>query len=247
MNNHYKKILIITDNVYIAVKCKEIFIDQKADFDFGISSFSSKNTFDNELSEDVFQIDLKNKSDIEKIVKNYDLIFSMHCKQFFPPSLVNNIKCINVHPGFNPYNRGWYPQVFSIIYDLPIGATIHEIDEKLDNGLIIDRVQVHKNTWDTSLDLYERVVKAEIELLKINLPKILEGKYPVVKPEFSGKTYLKKDFKKLLKIDLEEKNSYKHMINRLRALSHGDYNNCFYIDPDTGKKIFVKIELTPEK
>ncbi|WP_289021497.1 dTDP-4-amino-4,6-dideoxyglucose formyltransferase [uncultured Salegentibacter sp.] len=244
----YKNILIITDNLNLTISFEKLIAgtESERNFDFAISPFSDKNLFENDLVQEVKVYDLKKTSTISSIIEQYDLVFSMHCKQIFPSKLVQNVKCINIHPGYNPFNRGWYPQVFSIIHDLPIGATIHEIDEKLDNGPIIDRIQVDKNAWDTSLDLYERVVEAEIKLLKKNLPKILEGKYLTIKPEFSGKTYLKKDFKKLLEIDTSEKITSIGFINRLRALTHGDYKNSYFIDPETGKKIFVKIQLTPE-
>ena len=244
----YNNILIITDNLKLASNFQELLVhyETNREFQFAISPFSIKSLFENELTKEVKVLDLKKANIIESIIEKYDLVFSIHCKQIFPPKLVQNVKCINIHPGYNPYNRGWYPQVFSIIYDLPIGATIHEIDDKLDNGFIIDRVQVQKFAWDTSLDLYERVVLAEIELLKTNLPKILDGKYNTIVPEFSGRTYLKKDFKKLLEIDPTESSTSMDFINRLRALSHDDYKNAFFIDPDTGKKIYLKLELTPE-
>ena len=33
--------------------------------------------------------------------------------------------CINVHPAFLPYNRGTHPNVWSLIENTPIGATLH--------------------------------------------------------------------------------------------------------------------------
>ena len=47
---------------------------------------------------------------VSNITKNYNLVMSIHCKQLFPTELVNNVRCVNVHPGLNPYNRGWFPQ-----------------------------------------------------------------------------------------------------------------------------------------
>jgi methionyl-tRNA formyltransferase len=101
---------------------------QGQNFVFAISPFSNPEDF--EISTKVY--DLKKSNHIIEIIEKYQLVFSLHCKQIFPSELISNVKCINVHPGYNPLNRGWYPQVFSIIYDLPIGATIHEIDEVVD-------------------------------------------------------------------------------------------------------------------
>ena len=48
-------------------------------------------------------------------MRHYKVGISAHCKQIFPAKLVENVRCYNIHPGYNPYNRGWFPQVFSII------------------------------------------------------------------------------------------------------------------------------------
>ena len=36
-------------------------------------------------------------------------------------------------------------------------------------------------------------------------------------------------------------------INQLRALTHDDYKNAYFLDPETGKKVFVKIALQPDE
>jgi methionyl-tRNA formyltransferase len=78
------------------------------------------------------------------------------------------MRCINIHPGLNPYNRGWYPQVFAINNGLPHGATIHEMDDKIDHGDIIYQKSVDIKLSDTSKTLYERVLDTEIFLFKEN-------------------------------------------------------------------------------
>ena len=67
---------------------------------------------------------------------SYDLFLSLHSKQLFPDALVETRPCFNVHPGLNPHNRGWFPQVFSILNGLPCGVTIHNMDTQLDHGPI---------------------------------------------------------------------------------------------------------------
>ncbi len=240
----FKNVLVISDNAYL---CKEFFniVRNKklndTSFSLGISPFSKTSDFDTPM---IF--DLKIQSHIDKIKNDFDLILSIHCKQIFPSDLVNTVKCINVHPGYNPINRGWFPQVFAIINELPIGATIHEIDDALDHGAIIARSFVNKENHDTSLSLYNKIIKKELELLDSHLESIIENTYESSQPEIEGTLYLKKDFNDLLKLDLNEQTSIGDLINRLRALTHGDFNNAYYLDPDTGKKIFVGIKLKPE-
>ncbi len=171
----------------------------------------------------------------------------MHCKQLFPKEVVKNVRCINVHPGFNPYNRGWYPQVFSILNKFPAGATIHEIDEYLDHGNIIVQKEVKIFAWDTSFTLYARVLQTEIELLSDNLQKILDISYTTIKPIREGNLNLKKDFKNLQTFELDQLTTGRELIDKMRALTHDNYRNLYFRDSETGKKVYIKITLEPEE
>jgi|AVFP01.1.fsa_nt_gi methionyl-tRNA formyltransferase len=211
-------------------------------FEYAFSAFNCSLTQKFEGEDWISPLTIKNS--IEKLVSKYSIIFSLHSKQIFPPELVNQVRCYNVHPGYNPYNRGWYPQVFSIINGLPAGATIHEIDEELDHGRIICQKKVEIFTWDTSLSVYNRILDAEMELLSKWLEPILKGEYEPVKAE-EGNINLKSDFNELLELDLQRQDSLENHINLLRALTHGDYDNAYFID-NQGNKVFVRIQLTPE-
>ena len=234
------KVAVLSDNLYLTGRFKELLQTGKLlhQFTFFTKSISLVESFS-----DVTIIDLKKDW---KLLLAFDLIFSIHCKQIFPAQLVTERKCINIHPGLNPYNRGWFPQVFSIINKMPAGATIHEIDIELDHGKIIVQKEVEVNTWDTSLSIYNRVLEAELKLLDEYLDKIIEGDYFAVSPEFEGNINLKKDFNMLCEINLNDGGTYQELIDKLRALNHGEYKNAFFIDPKTGKKIYVRLDLSKE-
>jgi len=189
-------------------------------------------------------IDVNNET--EFIIRNFELVISVHCFQFFPKELINNVRCINIHPGFNPTNRGWYPQVFSIIDNLPIGATIHEMDHKLDHGPIIARKRVDKFIWDTSFSIYERVLLTEIELFSEFFDRIINNDYSLISPENEGNIFYKEDFIELCKIDLNQSGTFGQFYDRLRALSHTPYKNAYFIDKETGKKIFLRLDIEHE-
>lgn len=190
------------------------------------------------------QIDLKQAT--EEFFSQYDLFLSLHCKQLFPNALVHNHRCINVHPGFNPYNRGWYPQVFGILNRYPVGVTIHEIDEQLDHGPIIVRRQLPVHDWDTSLDIYTRIQRLEVELLREYLPVLLSGEYQTFCPDTEGNVNLEKDFKALCRLDLEQTVTWREAIDLLRATTFQGYRNAYFYDAD-GNKIFVEIRLEKEQ
>lgn len=185
------------------------------------------------------------KKDYENIIKEYDLVISAHCKQLFPEAMTRGVKCINVHPGLNPFNRGWFPQVFSILNGLPLGATIHEIDEQIDHGPIIDQMQVEVNAYDTSLSAYNRVIEAEEKIIERSIESIFNDTYNTRQPINEGNLNLKKDFDALCEINLDEAITFGEAIDKLRALTHGDYKNAYFYDKKTGRKIYVSIDLEP--
>jgi formyltransferase len=238
-------ILVITDNQYIFENFNNIIKDEKyKDFNFKFF-YSYKN---NEMKEKYFnsevfkEINIKNE--LENIIENYNIVISLHCKQIFPKKLVNSVKCINVHPGFNPYNRGWYPQVFSIVNKLDCGVTIHYIDEYLDHGRVLFQEKVKMYEWDTSLSLYNRIQEKEVELLKENLYDILTKDLKGIEVT-EGNLNTLKDFNKLCAIDLDEKVTMKEAIDKLRALSHGNYKNAYFISSN-GEKVFLKLDVEKE-
>lgn len=238
-----KKILVITDNALQYQRFKKIIENKNAELliDYKHSSIETEIHHLPEFIDGHAQIDVK--SEMEKLISDYDLIFSIHCYQFFPKELVNSVKCINIHPGYNPINRGWYPQVFAIINNLEVGATIHEMDEKIDHGKIIDRKKVPIYAWDTSYTVYNRVLEAEMELLEKNIDHIISDSYVSIEPENEGNIFTKKDFKDLCRIDLNEVTTYQAVINKLRGLTHGYYKNAWFIDEKTGKKIHISINM----
>ncbi|MFM7661880.1 MAG: dTDP-4-amino-4,6-dideoxyglucose formyltransferase [Bacteroidota bacterium] len=243
-----KRILVLSDNLYLVEKFIAIYLSKGFSRNQITIAFSPQGSPLKEIKtfEGLIPVSLNVKVEFAKIIKNYDLVFSIHSKQVFPSELVQKVKCINIHPGLNPYNRGWYPQVFSILNKMPLGATIHEMDEELDHGAIICQKEVLVYGWDTSLSAYERVQQAEIELLQEWLPQLISGDYKTYKPQKEGNVNLKKDFNALCQLDLQQQQSVGGTIDLLRALSHGDYSNAFFIDSSTGKKVWVSISLNEE-
>jgi methionyl-tRNA formyltransferase len=243
-----RKYLLLTDKEEILNKFNQIVVSLKIreDFDYGWTSGNfdfvrdMHKSFNSWLYNPIEPIDIKDPN-----LYKYKIIFSLHCKQLFPKELVEKVRCINIHPGYNPYNRGWYPQVFSILNDLPFGATIHEIDSKIDHGNIIVQRKIDIELYDTSLSVYEKVVGVEMDLLRESLIDIINNNYFFTKIPEEGNINYKKDFNKLKEIDVNDKDTFMNHITKLRALSHGNFKNAYFID-EKGNKIFIKIELTKE-
>jgi methionyl-tRNA formyltransferase len=241
------KVLVISDNPTLVKGLSELVRSDKYSaysFEFKCSK-GSEEAIGKALNATVTAVRVKTEWNV--IISNFDLVLSLHCKQLFPAEMVAKVRCVNVHPGLNPHNRGWYPQVFSILNGKPTGATIHEIDEQLDHGNIIAQAEVENNVWDTSIDIYNRVLEKEIELLNLHLPAILSGRYETIEPSEEGNLNLKKDFDALCELQLDKQQSIAETVDLLRALTHGQYHNAYFIDPKTGKKVYVSVSLEVKK
>ncbi|PAF45158.1 dTDP-4-amino-4,6-dideoxyglucose formyltransferase [Helicobacter sp. 11S02596-1] len=232
---HKIKLFVFSDNLFILQNATKIF-DR---YDLDVKYFCSpKSSAILENFPSIYAKELKNS--YEDLL-DFDLGFSLHSRQIFPEMLVKNVQCINLHPGFNPYNKGIFPHIFSLINKLPTGATLHIMDHQIDNGNIIDQIQIIPQTSDTSLSLYQKIQEGEIALLEKNLPNILEKNFSTKTPA-KGNYNSKKDFENLCKIDLTKTLTFAQAIDYLKALSHPPYHNAYFID-ENQNKIYVSLQL----
>ncbi|RCU43298.1 methionyl-tRNA formyltransferase [Corallincola holothuriorum] len=240
------KVLIVSDNFELVEHFKSVakcIPYDTASFNY---SYSAINKNPKKLIElGMSFVDMKDCSSVSKIIEKYDLVISAHCKQIFPPNLVDSIRCINVHPGLNPYNRGWYPQVFSIVNGKPVGCTIHLMDSEIDHGAVIYQRKVDVNSYDTSLDVYRNVISEEKYLISNHLLDLISGNYPCEELKTEGNYNSIEDFNALRSLDLSSEGSLGEHIDLLRALTHGDFNNAYFLD-ENSEKIYIKISLNKE-
>ncbi|WP_448885303.1 dTDP-4-amino-4,6-dideoxyglucose formyltransferase [Citrobacter telavivensis] len=235
-----KKILIISDNPSLASYILDYLVPEFPDFFIEFNYSSANKTPEEMIKLGAKKINLKDKD--ADFAREYDVIFSIHCKQIFPKEIVNSTLCVNVHPGLNPNNRGWYPQVFSIINKKPIGATIHVMNEDIDAGDIIIQEAVLIDPFDTSLELYNKVQEVEKKLLGKYFEKIIRKEFTKKTLKTEGNYNSISDFNKLCKLDLTHVGTLGEHIDLLRALTHGDFKNS-YIENDDNIKKYVRIQF----
>ena len=158
--------------------------------DCPLLDFLSKNT-------NVFQtMDKMNLVEIGQF--DPDLIISYGYKHIIKKDVIDAYdgKIINLHISYLPWNKGMYPNMWSIIDDTPKGVTIHLIDEGIDTGDILFQREVKIEDEDTLSSSYWRL-RGEIEDLfmkKWNIIKTL--KFARVKQVPDGTFHLKKTSEK---------------------------------------------------
>lgn len=240
-----KRIFIITDNYELASFMQQCFLNtfdpDGIIFDF---FYSKANASPNGLAAMCLRpLDLKHSEEVSYLVASYDIGISLHCKQVFPKELVDSLPCYNFHPGFNPFNRGWYPQAFSIINGLPIGATLHLMDCEIDHGDLVSQIEVSISDSETSYEVYRSVISAEKKLIINNLEKIVLGTIETYKPISEGNYNSIADYRAMCSLDLAHVGTLGDHIKLLRALSHADFKNAYYHDK-SGNKVYIKVVTT---
>jgi methionyl-tRNA formyltransferase len=152
--------------------------------------------------------------------------------------------CINVHPALLPYNRGAYPNVWSIVDGTPAGVTLHMMDEGVDTGDIIDQKRVPVFAWDTGSTLYNRLESACVEMFKVAWPRFVSGELRAKPQQKGGTEHRIQDVEKIDEIHLDQDIRAGKLIDILRARSFPPYKGAYFKIGD--RKVFVRLELQPE-
>lgn len=118
---------------------------------------------------------------------------------------------INAHPGILPEVRGMNPIEHSILANIPIGATLHYVAEKIDAGEIIQRKLIPIKENDKHYHLVERNDRICLEMIVDFLTDTMQGQsYPAESQKSLGKYYrsLSQEDMDLVKVKLESGEVY---------------------------------------
>ena len=149
---------------------------------------------------------------------------------------------INLHPAYLPFNRGQYPNVWSIVEKTPAGVTLHFIDKGIDTGRIIARHKVAIEPIDTGETLYHRLEEESIDLFKKTWPMIKSGCLPDISTDNTIGTYHRTmDTDKIDHIDLNRMYRAEDLINIIRARTYPPYNGAYFIDGN--RKVYMRLQL----
>lgn len=173
-----------------------------------------------------------------------DYIFGIHFPYIIPSEVLRipKIGVVNLHPAFLPFNKGWHTPSWAIIEGYPYGATLHFMEEALDEGDIIHQKEIEVLPTDTANSLYQKVLKLEEEVFFEafdNLSKLNPKRMKQIK---EGTSHQKKELKVVQEINISENINPLDLINKIRALTTNDPNESAYYIMNN-KKIGVQINL----
>lgn len=153
---------------------------------------------------------------------------------------------INLHPSYLPYNRGQYPNVWSIVEGTPAGVTLLYMDAGIDTGDIIARREVAVEPVDTGETLYRKLEATGLELFREVWPAIRSGTAPRIPQERATGTYHRTaDVERIDSIDLDRTYSARELIDILRARTFPPYHGAYFRLGD--RKIYIRLELIREE
>lgn len=127
---------------------------------------------------------------------------SVHWPEIFTrPELESYRFFFNIHPGYIPLGRGYYPIFWAIFQNSIAGSTIHQMTEEIDFGPILFREKVDFDLDETEGHLRKRILEIEkgqiCDLLSFitKFPSYI----PLVQPNPNEKGLLRKksDFLKI--------------------------------------------------
>ena len=172
-----------------------------------------------------------------------DFIITVYWAYLLKPKIYNLAKnTINFHPALLPINRGWYPHVFSLIYNQPFGVTLHQIDETADTGDIYIQKEVFPSIDMDASQIYWLLQDEIFDLFVKNWEKIKSGKYKLKKQNERKSNYRKKsEIKKYDKINLNKKETFFNFINLIRSRCFGEQVFSFF--EYEGQKYSIRISI----
>lgn len=120
----------------------------------------------------------------EELLSNQpDIIFSINYWKTIPHSDIKKVPLgiVNIHHSYLLKYKGRYSTSLAILNARKLncwehGTTLHYINEKLDEGDIIDSAKCDIFETDTAETLFERVERLAVELFKKNYSRILKGR-----------------------------------------------------------------------
>lgn len=144
-----------------------------------------------------------------------------------PENVINKFEgnLINLHPSLLPIGRGADPVFWSMIEELPQGATIHRIDKGIDTGEIFVQEEFKTDFQMNSGEIYEKSIDLLFRLFtefypnwdtsSVSTPQIGRGTFHAVKELAKIKLQLLESPEMLLK-----------ELNLIRALTYNDHRKA---------------------
>lgn len=125
-----------------------------------------------------------------------DILFlSLEYDRILKVEKFSSNRLFNIHFSYLPEYKGMYTSVLPLLFNEPsTGVTLHEIDNGIDTGCIVDQRRINLSDNLTSENLYHQLTELGVDLIKSNLSQILIGDYKAVPQSVTGSKYFPKGY-----------------------------------------------------
>lgn len=149
---------------------------------------------------------------------------------------------INLHPGYLPYNKGFYYYAWAVLDGTPAGVSIHQIVSEVDAGPIISQQRVLVDPTDTGDVIYQKHMNASIELFQATWPSVETNTYKVYPQSHRGTRKKITETNSAMEIDPYATYRARDLIDTLRVFCFPGHGGCV-MDID-GKKYSIGIQFS---
>lgn len=188
---------------------------------------------------------LKDPATLERIRRlEADVAVSVFFGYILQPSFLSLFPrgVVNLHPAYLPYNRGAYPNVWSIVDGTPAGATLHLVDAGVDTGPVLAQAEIPVEPVDTGETLYRKLERACVRVFRKAWPRFRSGQL-VPQPQRGEFTHHRvADVDALDQIDLERTYRARDLLNVLRARTFPPHRGAYFVDSD-GRRVYLRLQL----
>jgi methionyl-tRNA formyltransferase len=171
-----------------------------------------------------------------------DCILSAHCNVILPPRVIEAVPHpLNLHPGYLPYGRGYWPTYWAIADGSPAGTTLHRMAPLVDRGPVVAQARVDVRPTDDGESLTSRVAQAEIAMLRKVWPSVRSGRYRVFSPRGKGTYHDRAEGLSARRLSGAETMSVRRFVDLARAFTDSRFDGVSV--RMGGKDVFLRLSL----
>jgi len=173
-----------------------------------------------------------------------NLVFvSLEYDKIINVNLFESTRLYNIHFSLLPKYKGMYTSTIPILNgESHSGVTLHEIDNGIDTGRIIDQISFPIQLKDVSRDLYHNYMKYGLELFEKNISHLINKRYNTRDQDNLNASYYSKKSLNYNCIEIDLCKTSFEIYNQIRAFIFPEYQ----LPEVKGLKI-CRVVLTKEK
>lgn len=150
--------------------------------------------------------------------------FSLEFDRIIDPIKFQSKKMYNIHFSLLPKYKGMYTSSWPLLNgEKKSGVTLHEIDQGIDTGDVIDQLEFIIEEDDNSRKLYFKYTIHGIDLFKRNFRRVISGNYQAKRQPALNSSYYSKSSINYAHLTIDLNKTAVEIYNQIRAFSFIEY------------------------